>query len=191
MAVTPVYQRWMLSPERLYLDCWTRYFLRENLDTTDIRTACNVGIGPGEFDDWLGYLLEGQAALTSVDIDHNVVQAHRQRQTRLGHPNPSQVVHGDLLQAGLGPFDLVTVVGSTVHETHAPALALRVAQSWVRPGGWFYATILHSMGNPKSLMSELRGDLRIAEYTALEEVGFTAVLARQPGQRLPASPEPS
>ncbi len=178
--MTPVYRRWMLSPERLYLDCWTRYFLREHLDPAEIRTACNVGIGAGEFDDWLGYFLLGHATLTSVDIDHTVVQAHRARQDRLGHPNPSRVVHGDLLQADLGPFDLVTVVGSTVHETHAPARALQVAQAWVRPGGWFYATILHSMGNPKSLLPELRGKLRIQEYAALEEVRFTAVLARQP-----------
>jgi len=183
--VTPVYQRWILSPERLYLDCWTRHFLREHLDPSQIRSACNVGIGPGEFDDWLGYLLLGHATLTSVDIDHTVVEAYRARQARRGHPNPSLVVHGDLLQAELGPFDLVTVVGSTLHETHIPARALECAQSWVRPGGWFYGTILHSMGNPRSLMAELRGDLIVEEFTALDEVGFTAVLARQPGKLRP------
>jgi len=186
--VTPVYQRWILSPERLYLDCWTRFFLREHLDPSQIVSACNVGIGPGEFDDWLGYLLVGHGSLTSVDIDHTVVAAHHARQVRKGHPNPSHVVHGDLLQTQLGPYDLVTIVGSTVHETHTPAKALEHAQSWVRPGGLFYATILHSMGNPRSLISEVRGELTVQEFTDLDEVGFTAVLARTPG--LPSDPSP-
>lgn len=189
--MTHSYQRYILSPERLYLDCWTRHFLRKHLDPAQIRTACNVGIGPGEFDDWLGYLLAGHATLTSVDIDHTVVHAFRERQRDLAHPNPAQVVHGDLMQLDLGPFDLVTVVGSTVHETHIAARALNVAQRWVRPGGWFYATIIHSMGNPSSLLSEFRGELVVEEFTALEK--FTAVLAHLPGPAAsaPEEPEPS
>lgn len=187
--MTPVLRRWILSPERLYLDCWTRYFLREHLDPTQIRDACNVGIGPGEFDDWLGLLLPEQASLTSVDIDHRVVSAHAIRQERLGHPNPSRVVHGDLMQLNLGPFDLVTVVGSTINETHAPARALEVAQSWVRPGGLLYATIVHSMvEKPDLLIAELRGEITVQRFEELEEAGFTAVLARQPGTLGSSSP---
>ncbi|MEN0064719.1 MAG: class I SAM-dependent methyltransferase [Myxococcota bacterium] len=179
--MTSVYQRYFLSPERLYLDCWTRYFLRQHLDLTQVKASCNVGIGVGEFDDWLGHHLTGHAKLTSVDIDHTVVAAFRERQRRHEHPNPSVVVHGDLMQASLGPFDLVTMVGSTASETHAPARALQCAQDWVRPGGWFYTTLMHSISNPRSLMAELRGELIVEEFTAMEESGFTAVLARQPG----------
>jgi SAM-dependent methyltransferase len=172
-------ERWNLSPERLYLDCWTRWFLREHLRPSGLEQACNVGIGLGEFDDWLGYWLEGHGQLVSIDIDGNLVQRFVERQAREKHPNPSRAVHADLLRADLGTFDLVTMVGSTVHETHAPARALRCAQRWVKPGGWLFATVLHGMGDPARLLHDLQGVVHLERFTQLPEVEFTAVLARR------------
>ncbi len=172
-------ERWNLSPERLYLDCWTRWFLREHLRPSGLEQACNVGIGLGEFDDWLGYWLEGHGQLVSIDIDGNLVQRFVERQAREKHPNPSRAVHAALLRADLGTFDLVTMVGSTVHETHAPARALRCAQRWVKPGGWLFATVLHGMGDPARLLHDLQGVVHLERFTQLPEVEFTAVLARR------------
>ena len=177
--MSPDEQRWNLSPERLYIDCWTRAFLRERLDPADCGQTCNVGIGVGEWDDWLGYWLLGHGTLASVDIDERIVEGLSIRQRRQGHPNPARVIHGDLLQATLGPFDLVTVVGSTLQETHAPAQALRAAVSWVRPGGWLYATALHSLSDPTWLFDALGGVQHRARFDALPDAEFTAVLARR------------
>lgn len=171
-------RRWNLSPECLYIDCFTRVFLRDHVDPRTIASACNIGIGVGEFDDWLGYWLQDHARLTSVDIDGAIVHAFRERQTREGHPNPSEAIHADLLRAELGMFDLVTVVGSTVHETHAPARALRAAQRWVRPGGWLYATILHGMGDPTHLSVDITGVKHRRSFLDLPDAAFTAILAR-------------
>lgn len=173
-------RRWNLSPECLYIDCFTRAFLREHLDPRQLVSVCNVGIGVGDFDDWLGYWLWGSGTLTGVDIDGAIVHAFRERQAREGHPNPSQAIHADLLQADLGPFDLVTIVGSTVHETHAPARALRTAQRWVKPGGWLYATILHGMGDPTHLSVDIAGVKHRRSFLDLPEAEFTALLAQSP-----------
>ena len=177
--------KWMLSPERLFLDCWTRAFLRDVLSPEDLGTdgpavVCNVGIGSGEFDDWLGFWLEGHATLVSVDIDERQVRALTRRQADEHHPNPSHVVHADLLQAELGPFDLLTVVGSTLHETHAPAAALRCASAWVRPGGLLFATVMHGMGDPERLLRDVGGRiLAQRSYESMPEAEFTAVLVRR------------
>lgn len=171
--------RWNLSPECLYLDCWTRAFLREHLDPRQCPRTCNVGIGLGEFDDWLGYWLEGHGSLTSVDIDGAIVHQFRERQVQQGHPNPAHAVHADLMRAELGTFDLVTIVGSTVHETHVPALALSTAQRWVKPGGWLFATVLHGMGDPIHLLVHVDGVVHRRSFTELPDAAFTAVLARK------------
>lgn len=171
-------RRWNLSAERLYVDCWTRAVLAQELDPASCSQTCNVGIGFGEWDDWLGYWLQGHGQLVSVDIDEQVVRALSERQHRESHPNPARAVHADLLQAELGPFDLVTVVGSTVHETHAPIRALRCARRWVRPGGWLYATVLHGMGDPELLLVGLPGIQVRRTFQELPGAELTVILTR-------------
>ncbi len=173
-------QRWQLSPERLYQECWIRHFLREEVDPAVAGDTCNVGIGLGEFDDFLGYWLLGHGGLVSVDIDEQQVRSLSERQQREGHPNPARVVHADLLQATLGPFDLVTIVGSTLHETHAPARAIRCASEWVRPGGLLYATIIHDLGDPERLLTEIGGRTLVQRtYQDLPGAELTAVICQK------------
>ena len=171
-------QRWHLSPERLYLDCWTRHFLREQLEPTELHEVCNIGVGLGEFDDWLGYWLEGHGSLTSVDIDEHQVRSLGERQAHEGHPNPAHVVHADLMRAEMGPFDLVTAVGSTLHETHAPSRALLAARAWVKPGGLLYATVVHDFGDPEHLLGTIEGIEARRTWSDLPGAEFTAVLVR-------------
>lgn len=171
--------RWNLSPERLYRECFTRYFLRSQVRPEDCETVCNVGIGLGEFDDFLGYWLHEHGVVHSVDIDEQQVKALADRQRRENHPNPSRVVHADLLQSMHGPYDLVTVTGTTLHETHAPARALRCARSWVKPGGLLFATIVHDLGDPDRLLAEIDGLVAREEFTILPGAEFTAMLARR------------
>lgn len=173
-------RRWNLSPECLYIDCFTRAFLRDHLEPSACPRVCNVGIGAGDLDDWLGYWLDGHGSLTSVDIDGAIVAAFRERQAREQHPNPATAIHADMMAADLGTFDLVTITGSTVHETHAPARALRTAQRWVRPGGWLYATILHGMGDPTHLVADIAGIVHRRAFLEMPGAEFTAVLARCP-----------
>ncbi|MEZ4237240.1 MAG: class I SAM-dependent methyltransferase [Myxococcota bacterium] len=176
----PVHEaaRWNLSPERLYLDCWTRLMLRETVDPADAASTCNVGIGVGEWDDWLGFWLEGYGSLLSVDIDLAQVRGLAERQQAQGHPNPAQVRQGDLLQSDLGAHDLVTVVGSTLHETHAPARALACARKAVRPGGLLYVSVLHGLGDPVRLLADQAGVVEQRTYDALPEAGITLALIR-------------
>jgi SAM-dependent methyltransferase len=171
-------RRWNLSPERLYLDCWTRAVLRDEVDPAVAARTCNVGIGAGEWDDWLGYWLEGHGTLLSVDIDGEQARALAERQKRERHPNPARVGHADLLQADLGEHDLVTVVGSTLHETHAPARALACARKAVRSGGLLYVAIVHGLGDPDRLLSDQAGILVRRSFDDLPGAGLTVALIR-------------
>lgn len=172
---------WNVSPERLYIDCYTRVFLRDHLEPSGLATACNIGIGAGTFDDWLGHWLRGHGTMVSVDIDGDCARAFAERQEADGHPNRAEVVHGDMMQLQLGPFDLVAVVGSTLHETHSPSRALTHARSWVKPGGWLFATVVHNLGRAEHLFVDLPGVVHRTRYDDLVGAELTAVLARVEG----------
>ena len=171
---------WNVSPERLYIDCWTRVFLRDHVDAAAVGSACNIGIGAGTFDDWLGHWLQGHARLVSVDIDGDCARRFSERQSEQGHPNPAEVLHADMMQIVPGTFDLVTVIGSTLHETHSPSRALTHALKWVAPGGWLFVTVLHNLGRAQHLFVDLPGVVEHKVFSDLSGAEFTAVLARVP-----------
>lgn len=166
-------RRWNLSPERLYIDCWTRHALREHLTDAPLRRVCNVGIGAGAFDDWLGYWLQDRAAMVSVDIDPDIVEAFTARQRQEAHPNPAHPICADLFGAPPGTFDLVTAVGSTIHETGDPLRAIQALCRWARPGGWVYVAWLHTLGEPPNTLDRLVASRR---WAALPSAAFTTFL---------------
>jgi len=177
--VTPDALRFLLSAERLYVDCWTRAFLAEQVNPAGLHRICNVGIGQGGFDDWLGLWVPQESEVVSIDIDGDVCDRFRAHQQHVGHPHPSNVVHADLLRAELGPFDLVTVTGSTLHETHVPLRALDAARAWVVSGGWLFVVILHTMGDPDRLLQGLPGVVARRTFDRLDRAEFTVALARR------------
>ena len=109
---------WNMSPESLYIEHITRQYLKNNITAHTGMKACNIGIGVGEWDDYLGYWLDGKGSLTSVDIDADICEMFRYRQARERHPYPSMVVSMDILHSTLpnNHFDLVTIIGSTVKQ---------------------------------------------------------------------------
>lgn len=110
---------WNLSPNSLYLEYVTRDYLSMNFQFFEGIEVCNIGIGTGEWDDYLGYLLKDKGHITSIDIDPEICQTFSFRQKREGHPNPSIVVNENILDVKLdGVFDLVTIIGSTMKETN-------------------------------------------------------------------------
>jgi len=167
---------WNLSPEQLFAESWARFFLREQVDPSTCAEVCNIGIGDGTFDRWLGYWLHGHGTVTSVDIDEGPIGALAEEQAREGHPNPARIVHADMMQITPGPFDLVTVVGSTLHETHVPGQALRHARGWVRPGGRLYLTLPHTMGDPERLLAQVPGIVAKRSFTEMPGAELTAAL---------------
>ena len=77
---------WNLSPQNLYLEMMSRDFLKRNLELFDGIQICNIGIGVGEWDDYLGYISKDFGRVTSVDIDQEICSIFEYRQKREGHP---------------------------------------------------------------------------------------------------------
>lgn len=98
---------------------------------------CNVEIGVGGWDNYLCDLLDGYGQLTSVDIVPDICEFFAYRQSREGHPNPSNVICSDILSNELPPesFDVVTAIGSTAVETGNYEGCLEACWRLVRPGG--------------------------------------------------------
>ncbi len=129
---------WNLSPEHHYLFGFsTRDFLYRNCELLPDMRVCNIGIGMGDWDDYLGYWLHKWGTLTSVDIDENLCGLFAYRQKREQHSNPSSVVAEDILHTSLpaASFDLVTIIGSTTHETGQPEAAMNISLKLAKSGG--------------------------------------------------------
>jgi SAM-dependent methyltransferase len=141
LLTTPVPEggaEWNLSPEYHYLFGFAvRDFLRRSYTLFHGIQVCNVGIGVGDWDDFLGYWLKDWGTLTSVDIVDELCTLFAYRQQRERHPNPSRVVNEDILHTSLphAGFDLVTIIGSTPQETGNPKGALDRCFDLVKPGG--------------------------------------------------------
>jgi SAM-dependent methyltransferase len=124
---------WNVSLEAAWLDYELRAWVRPRLPARWPARVCNIGIGVGLWDDWLGHELG--VAITSVDRDREVCRTFAVRQRREGHPFPARVVCGDLAEVGAARFDVITIVGSTLAETGDRAALERAALAALAPGG--------------------------------------------------------
>lgn len=126
---------WNISLEAAWLDYELRAWVRPRLPAQFPVAACNIGIGVGCWDDWLGYELG--TSITSVDRDPAICRTFALRQRRERHPYPARVVCGDVCDGILGGhrFDVITIVGSTLAETGDRDELERSAVGALAPGG--------------------------------------------------------
>jgi tRNA A58 N-methylase Trm61 len=152
---------WNLSPDNLYVECMTRDYVRKEFAVTDGMRVCNVGIGTGDWDDYLGYWLKGKGRLTSIDIDADICELFAYRQRREGHPNPSEVMNRSIFDTELpqGDYDLVTLIGSTINEASQFERCLDACLGLLKPGGslMFMASLKRSPVSRLEHYAEDRG----------------------------------
>lgn len=122
---------WNISLEASWLDVQMRAYVEPRL--TNGARVCNIGIGVGLWDDWLGYAVG--ARITSVDRDEDICRVLAIRQAREGHPHPARILCGDIREGVLGRerFDVITCVGSTLAE--AGGDLREILRAHLRPTG--------------------------------------------------------
>ena len=149
---------WNLSPENLYLEFRMRAAIKSYLVPFAGMAVLNVGIGVGEWDDFLGYWTKDFGSLTSVDIDKSICSLFRYRQLRERHTNPSTVICEDILKTELPrrSFDVVTVVGSTFEEVGETPALFGVCMELLRPGGHLFAAPIDRNGQATALLRQAR-----------------------------------
>lgn len=110
---------WNKSPQCLHAEVVTREYVRKSFTIFNGMKVCNVGIGTGEWDDYLGYWLKGNGEVTSIDIDEEICEIFEYRQKKEGHPNPSTVLYKSVFDPDLPveSFDMVTLIGSAIQES--------------------------------------------------------------------------
>lgn len=145
---SPEAGEWNSSPPCLYTEVVTRDYVRKSFKPTEGIQVCNVGIGTGDWDDYLGYWLKGKGVLTSIDIDNDICEIFAYRQKREGHPNPSKVLCKSIFDSDLprGEFDIVTLIGSAINETGDFNRCLDSCFSLLKQGGYlmFMASLKYS-----------------------------------------------
>ncbi|MDQ0059111.1 class I SAM-dependent methyltransferase [Paenibacillus harenae] len=134
---SPEAGEWNSSPENLHAEWRTRDYIRKYVPLEVGFEACNIGIGTGDWDDFLGYWLKGRGRLTSIDINRDICELFAYRQRSEGHPNPSNVMNKSLFDPDLPQqaFDLVTMIGSTIDEAGQMKDGLDACFGLLKPEG--------------------------------------------------------
>ncbi|MCR2807557.1 class I SAM-dependent methyltransferase [Paenibacillus soyae] len=145
---SPEAGEWNSSPQCIHTELITRDFVRKTFSVTDGIQVCNVGIGTGDWDDYLGYWLKGKGNITSIDINNEICEIFAYRQQREGHPNPSKVLCKSIFDSDLPKenFDIVTLIGSAINETGDFKKCLDSCLSLLNPDGYlmFMANLKYS-----------------------------------------------
>jgi SAM-dependent methyltransferase len=145
--------RWNLSPEAAFLDYRLRTWFQAYLPPRRKPRVCNIGIGAGEWDDFIGYALERvDGTLTSVDSDREICDLFEYRQGREEHPNPARVICCDALQSPSElekRFDMVTIIGSTVREIGNYEGTLAACSELLKPGGVLFYSDFYEFHAPE------------------------------------------
>ncbi|WP_052769872.1 bifunctional 2-polyprenyl-6-hydroxyphenol methylase/3-demethylubiquinol 3-O-methyltransferase UbiG [Paenibacillus sp. IHB B 3415] len=128
---------WNSSPTCIHTLLATRDYVKKKFDVFDEIQVCNIGIGTGDWDDYLGYWLKGRGSLTSIDIDESICGIFEYRQQREQHPNPSKVLCKSIFDSDLPQeaFDIVTLIGSAINETGDFKKCLDSCFHLIKPGG--------------------------------------------------------
>lgn len=146
---------WNTSPQCLHTEMKTRNYIRKSFEITEGMQVCNVGIGTGDWDDFLGYWIKDKGNLTSIEIDKEICEIFAYRQTREGHPNPSKVICKSIFDTDLpeGKFDIVTLIGSAINEIGKFEKCLDGCFSLLKKGGYLML-MAHQKYSPFEVIEE-------------------------------------
>lgn len=152
---------WNVSLEAAWLDYELRAWVRPRIPSRRPLAVCNIGIGVGLWDDWLGHELG--VAITSVDRDADICRVFALRQRAEHHPHPARVICGDVLEGCLERqrFDVITLVGSTVAEADHRERLFREVTAALRPEGRALVAEV-GQGEPPPDAARVSGTLWIA-----------------------------
>ena len=129
---------WNLSVENKYLMYRFADFFEKNFAVGETDCICNIGIGAGEWDEYLSYKLK-KGSLTSIDRLEICCRQLEERLSWEGNPNDVKVIWADAMDLSLdGQFEIVTMVGSTAMESGTGTALLCKAMGLVKPGGALY-----------------------------------------------------
>lgn len=174
----PEIKAWNESPAQCFLEQLPRsYFKQEILPLLPKEAkVCNLGIGAGFWDDFLGRKIAGRGSLTSVDYDKKICRVFAYRQQVEKHPNASAVVCADILDLPFADevFDCVTLIG-TSREIDRIEKAWRESLRILKPGGHLLILDLNEQGLLPKLESFFDSHKR-AIANQYEEYGIESFL---------------
>lgn len=163
---------WNTSPQCIHTELVTRDYIQKSFNVFNGMQVCNVGIGTGDWDDYLGYWLKGNGSLTSIDIDSEICELFEYRQHRERHPNPAKVICKSVFDSSLpqDTFDIVTLIGSAVNEAGDFGKCLDSCFRLVKRGGY-----LMLMANSKHSPFELlNAYIRNTEHSIVQKDVYEA-----------------
>lgn len=168
---------WNTSPQCIHTELVTRDYFKKSFELIEGIRVCNVGIGTGDWDDFIGYCLKDKGTSTSVDIDEEICELFKYRQYREGHPNPSIVICKSLYNSNLTKeqYNIVTLIGSAINEVGDFNKCLNACFELLKPNG--HIMFMANLNNtPKELLGKVNNSMIHIEkqdiYDAFPEYPF-------------------
>lgn len=164
---------WNLSVENKYLMYRFADFFETHFKVETSDCICNIGIGSGEWDEYLSYKLKG-GTLTSIDRLEICCRQLEQRLLCEGNPSEVRVICSDVLDLNLErQFDVVTMVGSTVMESGTGTALLEKALGFVKKGGaMYYQSIDGTEDSNLILKMAFERGMKLSAYLEDNAYGF-------------------
>lgn len=164
---------WNLSVENKYLMYRFADFFERNFTVGETDCICNIGIGAGEWDEYLSWKLK-KGSLTSIDRLEICCRQLEERFLVEGNPNEVKVICADAMELSLeGQFDVVTMVGSTAMESGAGTDLLQKAMGFVKDGGAMYYQSIDENEDCNGILKTAFGQgFTLAAFTEDHAYGF-------------------
>ena len=165
---------WNVSVENKYLMYRFAEFFEKNFRVRETDDICNIGIGAGEWDEYLSWKLK-KGTLTSIDRLEICCRQLEQRLIAEENPNKVRVIRADAGELALeGQFDIVTMVGSTVTESGMGLTLVEKAMDFVKTGGALYYQSMDSGEDSDRVIraAHSRG-MKLGAFAADDAYGFS------------------
>ena len=165
---------WNVSVANKYLMYRFADFFEKNFRVREEDCICNIGIGAGEWDEYLSYQLR-QGSLTSIDRLEICCRQLEQRLILEENPHKVRVICADAGELALeGQFDIVTMVGSTVAESGMALALVEKAMDFVKEGGALYYQSMDSREDCDRVIRTAYGrGMKLGAFAAEEAYGFS------------------
>lgn len=172
--------KWNTSLKSKWYDYKITEYFEEHFKLKDVKTICNIGIGPGHWDRYLSYHMNDECKLVSVDIDSDITETFRLCLENEQNNRNIEIINKDIFKyTPKEKFDIVTMIGSTVQEIGYYKEIFKKATALLNDNGELYYSCVSKEETKKQLINALKDTgYIIADYQRLEKYSLVLIVCK-------------
>lgn len=172
--------KWNTSLKSKWYDYKITEYFEENFNLKGAKFICNIGIGPGHWDRYLSYHMNEECRLISIDIDTDITETFRLCLENEQNNRNIEIINKDIFEYNpKDKFDIITMVGSTVHEIGYYNEIFKKTTALLNDNGELYYSSVTKEETKEQLIDALNNTgYIIADYQRLEKYSLVLIVCR-------------